>query len=182
MAKELESWNMSARISLREYVIALLRALEEGFPAEFSRLKDIVGSRRARITLDNESVEVYVAPEGLRVVKAPGDGRVDGSGRTARATVLNLLKSHTEVIDCILNDTLRVFGAPDAVIRMFLAIEILLDASPRSPALQSIAERFLVEQQLSHAPSTPSPRPGPWYPFASNATEQVLLHRLDLLP
>ena len=68
----------------------------------------------------------------------------------------------------------------DAVAAMFAAIEILLDASSRSPELQALAREY--RDQSAREPS-----PGPVRDRAGGtarpaARERALLARLDLLP
>jgi hypothetical protein len=140
-----------------------------------------VGSRRARIRLGDESVDVELDAEELRVM-APG-GEVDGAGETDRQTVLDLLDGYLEVGDAILDGRLRVEGDVDAIGRMFTAIEILLDASARDPALQQLARDFRNDPGLE-PPGRPTPgsREEPWYPSGVGPLEAALLERLDLLP
>jgi hypothetical protein len=68
---------------------------------------------------------------------------------------------------------------------MFTAIEILLDASPRAPALQALAAHFrshpLPASRSEPVAAAPVRRTA-WYPDERPAGEDALLARHDLLP
>jgi hypothetical protein len=173
-----------APFGLGEYVAALIAALGAADPAALARLRQVVGERRARIVLDDEAIDVTFVGAALSVRPAAGRA-ADGEGATDRASVRGLLAGHFEVTDAILDGRLRVRGRTDAVVRMFTAIEILLDAAPRAPALQALAAHF-----LGHPPSPPRDRPvagapvrrTAWYPEERAPHEDALLARHDLLP
>jgi hypothetical protein len=167
--------------SLGEYVEELVARLGSGDPAALARLRRAVGRRRARIRLDDETIEVAFA-NGRLAVEPPG-GLVDGEGETDRQTVLDLLDGWLEITDAILDGRLRVVGTLEAVSRMFLAIEILLDGSARLPALQELARDFRADP-CRPAPGGPrsASRHARWYPPGVGGAEQSLLERLDLLP
>ena len=145
-------------------------------------MRQTVGAHRARLRLDDEAVDVWFEPGGLRV-EAPGDEPVDGEGETDRATVLDLLDGHLEVTDAILDGRLRIHGELDEIARMFAAIEILLDGSARAPALQRLARDFR-DDPAREPPTAPRRRSrrGPWHPTGPDAAELELLERLGLLP
>jgi hypothetical protein len=65
---------------------------------------------------------------------------------------------------------------------MFQAIEILLDASSRTPRLQALAARFQAERRAPDRMMLPVRGQSSWYPFPCSAREFELLGRLDLLP
>ena len=171
----------SRLLTLHQYVIALIRILGTNSPSALARMRQVVGDRRARIRLDDEAIDVAFGPHGLRVERAIRRRRVDGEGATDSETVLALLDGYLEVSDAILEGRLRVSGAAEAVIRMFAAIDILLDASPRIPGLQALAARFRAERGERLGGASPSHQ-RPWYPFASEADEWEMLAGLDLLP
>jgi hypothetical protein len=124
--------------SLGEYVAALVSRLGERDPALLARLGEVVGGRCARISLDQETVEVRFERAGV-VVSEPTMGEVDGEGSTDRHTTLDLLDGRLEVTDAILAGRLWVKGEVDSVTRIFQAIEILLDGSTRNPELPRLA-------------------------------------------
>lgn len=177
-----ESTNTVPEPRLGEYIAALLDALGDANPAALSRMRRVVGERRARIILDDEAVDVFFDVGGLRVQTATDETEVNGVGETDSATVLALLDGYLEVEAAILNGRLRVFGAPEDTTRMFAAIEILLDASPRTPTLQILAARFRRERREKRGLPVPDRRRVTWYPFGSRASEYELLAQLDLLP
>jgi hypothetical protein len=145
-------------------------------PAALARLRRVVGARRARIALDDEVIDVRWTAGGLQVTPA-GDAAVEGEGATDRQTVLDLLDGHLEVHDAILDGRLAVTGGVDAVERMFLAIEILLDGGARTPAMQALADEFRAD------PRSPTRRPSSRHePASASAAERELLARLGLLP
>jgi hypothetical protein len=159
-----------------------VRRLGEADPAAVERMRRTVGARRARLRLDDEAVDVWFEPDGLRV-EPPGDEPVDGEGETDRATVLDLLDGHLEVTDAILDGRLRVSGAVDEIARMFAAIEILLDGSARAPALQRLARDFRDDPSREPPPAPHRrSRRGPWHPQGPDDAELELLARLGLLP
>jgi hypothetical protein len=167
--------------TLAEYVGELVRRLGQADPDALARMQAVVGSRRARIRLDDEAVDVaFGAGGGLQVTEPAGD--VDGEGATDRGTVLDLLDAHLEVTDALLDGRLRVTGAVDDIARMFTAIEILLDVSARAPALQRLARDFHDDpcREPAGPPGTRS-RATAWHPTGPDADELALLARLDLL-
>jgi hypothetical protein len=166
-------------MSTKEYIKALIRRLGEGDPAALARLRHVVGSRRARITLDAETVEVRFTKQGL-VVRTELSNSADGSGLTDRQTVLDILDARLEVVEAIMLGRLHITGEVEEINRIILAIEILLDASARNPALQELAEQLHAES----VPRRPWPAPArkSWYPFQAGPSEQEMLRRLSLLP
>ena len=170
--------------TLGGYVSALIAALGRTDPAALARMQEIVGGRRARIQLDDEEVEVCFVTGTLVVELGRGLSAVDGMGSTDRATVLDLMDGHLEVSDAISAGRLDLAADVDAVAAMFAAIEILLDASSRSPELQALAREFR-ERPGRQPPRGPvhgrggaTPRPAE----SVAAREHALLARLDLLP
>jgi len=105
---------------------------------------------------------------------------VDGWGATDSATVLALLDGVLEISDAILDGYLRVTGAAQDITRFFLAVEILLDASPRVPALQKLADRFRDERRQFRTHTVPGTGRAPWYPFRSGRREADLLAKFEL--
>jgi hypothetical protein len=171
--------------TLGEYIEALISALGSTHPSALARMREVVGDREARIVLDDEAVDVVFENRSLQVRPALTDANVEGTptgmGITDSATVLDLLDGYIEVADSILDGRIRVFGSPEDVSRMFLAIEILLDMSSRTPALQALAFRFQTERRDRRASPLPATH-GSWYPFGCQVNELELLARNDLLP
>lgn len=184
--------------SLGEYLRELVGRLAAAEPAAFAELRATVGERRARISLDEESVVVAfhgdllgvhdtAGPAGPRSPAGPGRPAVpvDGEGATDGACVADLLRGYAEVSGVVLDGRLEVRGPLDAVTAMLAAIEIILDTSARAPALQSLARDFLAD------PCRPAPAPRlpadarsatHWGPGTVTREETQLLARLDLLP
>jgi hypothetical protein len=169
-------------LTLSHYIAALISLLGAAQPSMLARMRLIVGDRRARIVLDDEAVEVAFDREGLKVLPMTGNPELSGEGATDTATVLELLDGYLEVSDAILSGRLRVFGEAEDIIRMFMAIEILLDAAPRTPALQSLASKFRSDRREWRGPVVPEMDRVSWYPFSPDVSELELLDRLDLLP
>lgn len=172
--------------SLGQYIGALIEWLGVTDARAWNRLRQVVDGHRARIMLDGEVVEVGFAPDGELLIDEPATGSiVAGEGATDTATVLGLLDGHLEVNDALLDGRLRVTGPAELVATMFMAIEILLDASSRGPGLQTVARAF------RHDPChDAAPRPAPaylaheasaWSPDYLSGSQQELLRRLDLL-
>jgi hypothetical protein len=171
-----------ASATLAEYIRLLVERLGQADPGALERLQRAVEGRSARITLDDESVDVWFEGGALKVELAPSRD-VNGAGATDTPTVLDLMNGYLEPRAAILDGRLDATGTVDDVHRIFLAIEILLDAAPRSPGLQELARRFRADPSHPRRgrPIRPSgsgrrhpPRPGP--------EEVALLRRLGLLP
>ncbi len=173
-----------ARRTLGQYIGALIATLGRADPAALARMREVVRGRRARIRLDDEEVEIRFAAGALVVERPSRPSAVDGTGSTDRATVLDLMDGNLEVADAISSGRLDVVADVDAVAAMFAAIEILIDASSRSPELQALAREFR-ELPAPGPPRAPvrdraggTPRPAE----RVVARERALLARLDLLP
>lgn len=161
---------------------ALVRELGAADAQALVRMWRTAGERRARIMLDEESVDVAFRRERLVVRKASA-APVDGTGRTDTDTVLDLLDGRVEVLHAILDGRLEVVGADADVARIFLAIEILLDASARAPRLQELARAFRADPaHARRGPPAGPTRRSAWYPPRPHRDEERLLQRLGLLP
>jgi hypothetical protein len=168
--------------SLGEYVAELVGRLDGAEPAAVERMREVVGARRARIRLDGEVVDVAFGADGSLRVGDPS-GRVDGEGAVDRQTVLDLLDGYVEVTDAILDGRLAVAGETDAIARMFVALELLLDGSTRIPALQELARDFRNDPCRDPVrPRSGHVRRGPWHSTGGHPAERSLLERNDLLP
>ena len=171
--------------SLGGYIEAIVMILASNDVFAAARMRRVAGARRARIMLDDEVVEVSFREGELRVEPADPARQVDGTGRTDRGTVLDLLAARLEVSAAILEGLIEIEGTPDAVAAMLLIIEIVLDAAPRNPALQLLADEFVNESSSGHVRAQgPGTRQlsTAWYPAASAAAEDSVLARLNLLP
>jgi hypothetical protein len=170
--------------SLAEYVTALVHRLGDADPLLLARLRLVVGARRARIRLDAEAIDVHFADDGTFVVQDAAVALTDGEGGTDRATTIELLAGRLEVSDAILDGRLYATGDIESLVRIFQAIEILLDGATRTPGLQRLARDWL------HDPCRTAPPPAPpsvWRritldPDRIPAGERDMLDRLDLLP
>lgn len=161
--------------TLAEYVAALVAELERTDPDAMERMRRTAGRRRARIGLDDEAVDVAFAASGrLEVTVAKADAPVDGEGYTDRGTVLDMLGGYLEVTEAVTSGRLMVRGQATDVVRIFRAIEIILDASPRAPRLQGLSDDFRVDPSREERF-----RARPVAAFAGS--ELVLLGRLGLL-
>ena len=172
--------------TLAGYVVELVDRLDAGDPAAGRRLRRVVAGRRARIQVGDEAVVVDFSDGQLRVMDAGTcRERVDGDGVTDRATVIDLLDARTDVTACILNGRIQVRGAWHDVADMFLAIEIVLDATPRVPALRRLAREYrdqvrpLLTAERLRGTAAGGYR---WPPHAVEDTERALLSSLGLLP
>jgi hypothetical protein len=156
-------------------------------------MREVVGRARARVVLDDEAVEVAWGPRGLTVDPVDGGEDVDdlaragldGVGATDRATTLALLAGRLEVHEAVLSGRLRVRGSIGDVARIVHAIELLLDASARNPALQDLARDYR-EDPCREPPPRPRPPPSAppvsWFPRILSDGEARLLYELGLLP
>ncbi|MBJ7603396.1 MAG: hypothetical protein JF888_09450 [Candidatus Dormibacteraeota bacterium] len=161
--------------TLAEYLAALVAELERTDPIAYERMGRTVGKRRARIGVDDEAVDVALGVSGsLEVTAAKADAPVDGEGYTDRGTLLDLLSGYLEVTEAVTRGRLTVRGQAGDVVRIFQAIEIILDASPRAPGLQGLSDDFKFDCRREERF-----RVQPAAAFAGS--EMVLLARLGLL-
>jgi hypothetical protein len=171
--------------SLGGYIEAIVTVLASDDAFATARLRHVAARRRARVILDDEAAEVRFDEGELRVETADSGRNVDGVGQTDRRTVLDLLAGRLEASAAILDGLIKVEGTPDAVAAMLLIIEIVLDAAPRSPALQMLADEFVNDRssRQAYAPGAGSrPQLTTWYPVTGAPAEDRVLARLDLLP
>ena len=169
--------------SLGEYVRLLLREVERHDPLARARIAAVVERRRAWITLDAETVEVSLR-NGRLSVRKPVSRAPSGEGRTSRVCTLDLLDAHIEVTEAVLSGALELTGSLDDVTRMSMAIEVLIDASARIPAMRRLADDFR-NDPCREAPEMPLHLFGHRVRLgltASSAAELSLLERLGLLP
>lgn len=178
---------MSTEVSpcrtLGEYVEELVVRLSRDDPAAFDELRCTVGSRSATIGLDAEVVSVRF--RGRELVLGPSTGSVEGAGSVDGHCVLDLLDGYDDVTPAILDGRLRVQGAIDDVLAMFAAIEIILDVSARSPALQALSHDLRADPCRSpRPPRLPGDfnRSTAWRFNDVVKSEAGLLAKLDLLP
>jgi hypothetical protein len=172
-------------LNLGEYVTALVASVRQCDSGAYARMCQIVGHRVARIQLDAESIYIRMETNDLIVETSADNGRpVDGLGITDFSTVLALLSGDLEASEAIMNGSLAIYGDLDQVNRMFLAIEILLDAVPRCPSMLKLSQLFIEQFQPHHAAAAAAlvfPRAS-WYPFAANPGEFEFLSQYGLLP
>jgi hypothetical protein len=169
-------------LTLAEYIAALIDELGRVHPTALARMRYVIGTRRARIALDNEAVEVRFEADRLAIAPAAADAAIDGSGSTDSSTVLDILNGYLEVNQAILDGRLLVEGDVEDVHRIFIAIEILLDASARTPGLRQLASRFARERDTRDPHWVAQSDEDPWHPFVARTSESELLSRLGLLP
>jgi hypothetical protein len=165
---------------LAGYIRELVRRLDDADPRAGRRLRTVVGRRRARIRLDHETVDVRFVGSDLRVTRPARAVMPDGEGGTERETAHRLLAGRMEVGDAILDGRIDVLGELDDALRIFHAIEILLAAAPRIPALQRLSREFVREP--SPGARIDAPPATTFGPAERPEVEQRLLRRLDLLP
>lgn len=168
--------------SLAAYVTELVHRLHVGEPALFRRLCDVVGKRRARISLDGESIELWFEGTSLIVADEPGAGPVDGEGGSDRLTTVELLAGHLDLVDAIVEGRLRATGDVESVSRIFQAIEILLDGSTRIPELRRLSLDYTAHTSATRRTISPSEeRRVVIDPDYLSPLQRELLQRLDLL-
>jgi hypothetical protein len=148
---------------LRGWIQELVDALDGDAWGAGARLRDVVGGYSARIALDDETVHVSM-PDGRLEWHTPDAGLpVDGEGGTTTGAVVAILDASLEVTDAVERGLVQAAGSPEAVVRIFHAIELILDASARVPALRRLADDFRREAGASRARPIPEPPrpPGP---------------------
>jgi hypothetical protein len=167
-------------MQLGEYIEQLVAMMRESEPDAYERLRRVVGLRQAHIGLDAERVAVYFVGGNLAVRSVTAGDASDGEGFTDNETVLDLLESRIEASAAIRSGRVEVRGTTENVDRLFVAIEILIDVSTRTPSIQRLSERFRSEFSRRTPPLTS--RDPSWYPSQCSPQEYEMLARLDLLP
>ncbi|HET7231291.1 MAG TPA: hypothetical protein VFJ16_14880 [Longimicrobium sp.] len=170
--------------TLGEYVAELVRRLGEADPGALGRLREVAGARSARIALDAEGVRVRFSGARLLLRRAAARDSPDGEGWADRACTLDLLDGYTDPTSALLEGRLEARGELGDLARIFQAIEILLDASSRVPALQALGRDFRADPCRT-SPATLLPRRerhAELCPDEAGVGETALLARLDLLP
>ena len=171
---------MPTERALVDYMADLVERLEASDPSAYRRLRHVVGGRRGRVVLDADRVDARFGPAGLIAQTSTG-GPGDGEGATDRETTLDLMDGYLEVTDAILDGRLEVSGSVEDVARIFLAVELLLDVSARSPSLQALAQECRAGVARGGRPRRAS-RGRDWHRAVPLERERTLLERLDLLP
>jgi hypothetical protein len=162
------------RTRLRGWIQALVDALDGDVWGAGARLREVVGGYSARIALDDETVLVSMPDGRLEWHPPEASISVDGEGGTTTGVVLAILDGGLEVTEAVERGLVQAAGSPEAVVRMFHAIELILDASARVPALRRLADDFRREAGASLAGAIPE-RPRP-----PGALELRLLDRLGV--
>jgi hypothetical protein len=170
--------------SLAEYIERLFSGLQAADPSAARRIRQVVGKQRARISIDAETVDVFFERGRLRVVTEAGEP-VDGIGRTTRDATLDLIDGYLEVTTALLDGRLELTGSLDAITRMGVVLETLIDGATRAPGLQRLGRDF--REDPCRPPRPPRSfgalqRETPFYGDPTPAREQRLLADLDLLP
>jgi hypothetical protein len=129
------------RRSLQAWIGALVTALEDDPWGAAERLRDVVGGFTARISLDDETVVVSM-PAGVLAWETELGAAFDGEGSTTTAVVIAIVDGQLEVTDAVARGLVQARGSPEAVLRLFHAVELILDASARVPVLRRLADEF----------------------------------------
>ena len=163
--------------TLGAYIAQLVAALDAGDPHAARRLRHVTRGRAATIALDDEAVRVEFT-DGILII-TPSAPDQPPCGKTDSATVVAILDGRLEVHAAIVDGRIDIVGTDDDIARILCAVEILLDASPRVPALQQLAADF----RRSHGAHAGERRDWlSWYPFRPTTSEWRLLQTLDTLP
>jgi hypothetical protein len=161
------------------YVASLIAALDAADPQAANRLRHVTSDRTATIALDDAAVRVTFVDRRLVVVDETAGAARTPCGRTDSATVVALLDGRLELHAAIVDGRIDIVGSDEDVARMLCAVEILLDAAPRAPALQRLAAEF----RRDHPPRGAERSDWlSWYPFRPTTSEWRLLQTLDTLP
>lgn len=169
----------SERRTLADYIRALVAGVDAHDPYAGSRLRAAAAGRRARISLDDETVVVWFDGSALVLTDDDPALAVDGEGRSDSWTVADLLDGRVEASDALLTGRVQATGEPEAVAALLHIVEILLDVSVRAPDLQGLAREL-----VGSLGPRPSGRAGPataWYPRETTDAELTILADLDLL-
>jgi len=164
-------------VSFAEYITALIEALETFEPSSFSRLKALVGEKKARLQLDDEVINVGFVEGQFAIL--PVDEHTDGEGVMDSASVVRILDGHLEVTDSILSGHIMAKGTPSSLEEILIAIELILEASIHTPQFRALSEQFRSEKFIK---GTRSNEYDITALFETGEKELDLLARLDLLP
>lgn len=178
MSTESSSGTVTQPPGLSYWIPELVAAADQDPFGAGPRLRSLVGSHRARIGLDADTVDVAMRGVHLHVEPPHPTRPVDGFGTTSTEVVLALLDGRLEVSDAIHRGVLTATGSREAITMIFAAIEVLLDASSRVPRFRELAGEFDVATR-HRLPA----HDGQWLRADDRATpigEFTLLHRLGL--
>jgi hypothetical protein len=158
-------------MKLGEYVRGLIDCVERYEPESAVALRRAAGDGVHRIQLDDEVIDVRFVRGRLHVRKRR---RADGEGSTDRAVAYALLDGTLDFYDALDSGRLHLRADLDHLTRMWSAVEILLDASTRVPAMRELSRAFRGDRPALSAIDG-FRRPD------ETETEIALLARLDLL-
>lgn len=161
------------RRSLQAWIGALVTALEDDPWGAAERLRDVVGGYTARISLDDETVVVSM-PAGALAWETELGAAVDGEGSTTTAAVVAILDGKLEVTDAVARGLVQARGSPEAVLRLFHAVELIVDASARVPELRRLEDEF----RRAAGETGTDVAPEPWQ--QARTDELALLERLGV--
>jgi putative sterol carrier protein len=167
------------RRSLAWYIREFVAVVDAHDRYAAARLRLAAGDRRARITLDDETVVVRFEAGGLVVSGDEPALAVDGEGRSDSWTVADILDGRIEATDALLTGRVEAIGDLDAVAAMLHIIDIVLDIAVRAPELQLLARELVASLGERQAGGVPNMA---WYPHDVTDAELAVLGRLDLLP
>jgi hypothetical protein len=173
------SSELAGRRTLADYIREFVAMVDSHDAYAAARLRAAAGERRARISLDDETVVVWFE-DGSLVLTANDPGLVvQGEGRSDSWTVADILGGRIEATDALLTGRVEATGDLDAVAAMLHIIDIVLDVAVRAPALQLLARELV--GSLGRRPTEDFPTMA-WYPRDITDAEFSVLGRLDLLP
>jgi hypothetical protein len=174
------SANQGRTTGFGDYVAQLIRVLASGAPGSLQRLRAAVGTQKSCLRLGDELILAYFddLAEGATFHVEPLTQLPAGLpwGGTDSLTVLALLHGEIELRDAVLAGYLDAQGRVEQVTAIMVAIEILIDAATRVPALSALARSFRnAHGRDGRFHRAPDPRE------AATAGQLALLDRLDLL-
>jgi hypothetical protein len=169
------------RSGLRYWLPELVQAADLDPQGGGTRLRVIAGARRARIGLDDDAVDVWFRDGHLSVAPPSTTDPVDGVGSTTSAVVLELLAGRLEVSDAFARGEIQATGNRDSISRIFLIIEILLDASARVPRFRELADEFRTSRAPAPAATPAGTRESRRSDGRIGDAERTLLSRLGLV-
>ncbi len=131
--------------SLQDYLVQLISRLREADTDAYRALRRLVGDRCACIVVDREAILIQFRAGEFLATGRNADFTSDdpvARGVTTRQTVLALMNGYQDLSEAIHLGALDMIGLAEDIVIMGQAIEILMDASARTAALQDLGNDY----------------------------------------
>jgi hypothetical protein len=127
----------------------LARAFEElqtGCPRAYAETVRLLGEFTVRITVDDETFDVYAEHGTARVRVREPRGLTTVSIRTSRATIRDVLAARSTLRDALNDDELRAAGRMSDLVAVLEALEAFVHGAVRCDAIAQLYREFQSEK------------------------------------